>query len=258
MGQVQKICDGAVYLEVCDMKKIFMYILISLVILSSGQAVFAGEHEKEIAKQVGTQLVNLFQPDAVSVTISNGGSFAWAEATGAVIDNIRMENMKLSAMLREIPKEVKSGDKYELARLVMMSEGEAVLLEKDVNAYFQKGIDTSGFSNLKFDFSPEGFKASGMFSAKFIFNIRIRLSAEGKLGLEPDGIYLKDSSIFIEGVKQPDSLTNMIVGRVNPLLPFSKIPFPVKFRNIKMTDTSAVITSDLRPFQNGETWSWKK
>jgi len=247
------------YAGVYVMKKIsvFLFALIFTFILLCAP-LFAGETEKAAAKEIGGLLVKEFNPDSISVRISNGGSFAWAEMSGGNIEGIRIEGMKLRAMLRGMPKEVGRDDKYNLANLVMMSEGEVVLLEKDVNDYFKKGINTKGFSNLKFDFSPAGFTAEGMFSTKFLFTIKIRLKATGVLGLQKDGLYLEKTAIFVEGVRQPDSLTNMIVGRVNPLLPFKKIPFPVSFKKVIMTDTSAVMTSEPQPFTGGETWNWHK
>lgn len=239
-------------------KKIILFIFSLIFIIISPAASNAGEQEKRLAEEIGTMLVTLFQPDSITVKISNGGSFAWAETEGANIDGIRIDKMKLMAMLRDIPKKVGTENKYELANLIHMSYGELHLKEKDVNNYFLSGIDTRGFSNLHFDFSPNGFKANGLFSAKFIFNIRIRLSAQGVLGLREDGVYLEDTSIFVEGVKQPDSLTKMIIGRVNPLLPFKKIPFPVYFKKITMTDSEAILTSEQKPFTFGESWSWHK
>lgn len=239
------------------MKKIVVMVLLFLAILHSSP-VSAGEKEKRTAEEIGSLLVSLFHPDSIIVKISNGGSFAWVETSGASIDGIRIDKMKLMAMLKSFPKTIQSEDKYELANLIHMSYGEAHLREKDVNDYFLRGVDTSGFSNLKFDFTPQGFKANGLFSAKFIFDIRIRLSAKGVLGLREDGVYLENTSIFVEGIKQPETLTNMIIGKVNPLLPFNKIPFPVSFKKITMTETEAIMTSNPQPFDEGELWTWQK
>ncbi len=240
------------------MKKIILLIIMLFFTVAAPSRLYAAEQEKYIAEEIGSLLVSLFQPDSITVKISNGGSFAWAETTGAHIEGIRIEKIKLMAMLKEIPKKIRPEDKYELANLIHMSYGELHLKEKDVNDYFLSGVDTRGFSNLHFDFTPKGFRANGLFSAQFIFKIRIRLRAQGVLGLREDGIYLENTSIFVEGVKQPDGITNMILGKVNPLLPFKKIPFPVYFKKIAMTDTEAVLTSDPKSFTFGESWSWHK
>ncbi|MCE5201140.1 MAG: hypothetical protein LLF78_01305 [Synergistaceae bacterium] len=240
------------------MKKPVVFFVAILLMLFNAAQLSAGEAEKRVAKEIGGLLIEEFKPDSLKLKISDGGSFIWAEMVGANIEAIRIENMKLRAMLKEAPKQALSGDKYGLANLIMMSEGEVVLLEKDVNNYFLAGINTKGFSNLKFDFTPEGFSADGIFSAKFLFTIKIRLKAKGVLGLQADGVYLENTAIYVEGVKQPESLTSMIIGKVNPLLPFKKIPFPVSFKKIKMTDTSAIMTSDPKPFTKGESWSWHK
>jgi len=241
-----------------SMKKILFLILTIILIALPSTASNAGEQEKRFAQEIGSMLVTLFQPDSITVKISNGGSFAWAETEGANIDGIRIDKMKLLAMLRDVPQKIGTENKYDLANVIHMSYGELHLKEKDVNNYFLNGIDTKGFSNLHFDFTPNGFIANGLFSAKFIFNIRIRLRAQGVLGLRNDGVYLENTSIFVEGVKQPDSITKMIVDRVNPLLPFKKIPFPVYFKKITMTDSEAVLTSEQKPFSAGESWSWHK
>jgi hypothetical protein len=239
------------------MKKVLTAALVMMALVAFPSQVLAGAHEKNIARQIGNLLITQFQPESIKVTISNGGSFAWVEATGMKIEKIRIENMKLRALLKDIPQKVGSNDKYDLASLIMSSKGEMVLAEKDVNNYFRSN-NNSGFSKLKFNFTPQGFSAQGLFSTTVVFNLHIRLKATGVLGLENDGIYLEDTSIYVEGLKQNDDLVDFIIGRVNPLLPFKKIPFPVEFKKIYMTNNAAVVTSDPQPIGNGESWSWHK
>lgn len=209
-----------------------------------------------LAEGIGNMLLKKFAPESIYVTMSNGGGFAWAEVKGAVIDDVRVESLKMRALLTSPPEGFDMSDENKIAELILSSKGEAVLLEKDVNSYFGTGVDTKGFSHLKFDFLPEGYTATGIFSGRVIIPIRIRLKAKGILALERDGIYLDDTAIYVEGVKQPASLTNMIVKRVNPLLPFSKIPFPVDFNRVEMTDDSVIATSDPEPFEGSQSWKW--
>lgn len=229
--------------------------LAAILVLVAALPASAGELY-ELAEGIGKMLLNKFEPEAISVSMSSGGSFAWAEAHGARIEEVRVDSLKMRALLKAVPKDFDFSDVDSLAKLILSSQGEAVLLEKDINDYFATGVDTRGFSDLTFDFFPEGYVATGIFSGKFIIPIRIRLKAKGTLALRNDGIYLDKTSIYVEEIKQPKNLTNMIVGRVNPLLPFSKIPFPVDFKEVVITDDRLVATSGPEPFEGDVTWSW--
>lgn len=210
------------------------------------------------ARDIGELLVELFTPESIEVTVSDGENFAWIEATGAVIDKMRVENLKLRAMIKNSDEPIDKKDGRALAKLILMSRGELTLLEKDVNKLFQGEIETKGFSNLVFDFEPTGFKAEGLFTATFIFTIRIRLRALGTLALQDDGIYIENVKIYTEGVQQPDGLVSMITGRINPLLSFSKIPFPIEFKKLEMTEDAVILTGYPEPFKGGKTWIWHK
>lgn len=216
----------------------------------------AGEAQK--AREMGQRLVELFTPESISVTISAGGGFAWVEAKGAVIDKIRVEDLKLRAMIKNDGEKFDMNDKDALAKQILMSRGELTLLEKDVNKLFSGDIETKGFSNLVFDFKPDGFTAQGVFTAQFLFTIRIRLRAQGHLALQPDGIYIEDVRIYTEGVQTPDGLVKMVTDRINPLLSFAKIPFPTEFKTVTMTDNAAILTGNPEKFEGGQTWRWKK
>lgn len=236
----------------------YMLALAYMLILLFSAAAFAADDAGR-AREMGEMLVKLFAPETIAVTISEGGNFAWVEAKGAIIDKMRIEDLKLRAMIKNTDEPIDTSDSYALAKLIMMSKGELTLLEKDVNNIFQKdGIETKGFSHLAFDFKPKGFTAEGMFTAKFLFTIKIRLRAQGVLVLETDGIYIDDMAIFTEGVPTPDGLLKMVSDRINPLLSFSKIPFPVEFKDIKMTDTAVILTGYPDKFKGGTTWTWKK
>lgn len=227
-----------------------------MLVLAPGAAVAATENEQAAA--MGEMLVRLFTPESIEVTISNGGSFAWVEAKGAIIDKMRIDKLKLRAMIKDVKDPTDKEDKYDLAKLILMSNGELTLLEKDVNDLFKGDIETKGFSNLVFDFRPSGFKAKGLFMAKFIFAIRIRLRAEGILALHDDGVYIENIEIFTEGVHQPDGLVKMVKARINPLLSFDKIPFPIEFKKLTMTDDAIILTGFPERFTGGVVWLWKK
>lgn len=210
--------------------------------------------DKEMAAHMAKLLGGEFSPDNLTVTVKD--SHAYAEMTGAIVSGIRIDTMRLEAVItgRQNPL---VDDVDALASLIGYSRGEIVLTEKDVNAYFAVN-EKSGFSKLTFDFTPSGFRASGIFSADFIVKLRIRLAAEGVLALKGDGVYLDKVSIFVEKLKQPASLTNQIVARVNPLIEWRSIPFKVEFRKITMDETSARMTGNPRKFEGGSTASWKK
>jgi hypothetical protein len=208
--------------------------------------------DQEMAERIATLLGEKFSPESLIVTVKE--SRAYAEMTGAVLSGIRIDAMRLDALLAG-GDALAVEDVDSLASLIGYSKGEIVLLEKDVNAYFDNN-DTRGFSNLKFDFTPGCFKADGIFSADFIFRLRIRLSAEGVLALESDGLYLDDVSIYVEKMIQPSALTQQIVSRVNPLLEWSDIPFKVEFKTVAIDDDAAIMTGNPQKIENGGRAFW--
>lgn len=209
---------------------------------------------KSIAEDIAKLLGEKFNPENVSVTVLD--SHAYAEMHGAILSKIRIDTMRLEAMLNDVPASV-SGDANSLSRYIALSKGEIVLTEKDVNDYFAKN-EKGGFSKLAFNFTNKGFKASGKFTGTFLITLTIRLDAEGVLALQSDGVYLDNVSIFVEKIKQPQSLTDQIIKRVNPLVEFKDIPFPVTFKKITMNDTEAKMTGFPQKFNGGVTAVWKR
>lgn len=242
------------------MRKSFLFIMACIAVLVFSAAATAGENERKLAQGIGEMLVELLQPEQLEVRISDGGNFAWAEVYGGRMDKIRVESMKLRAMIDDKNAEqLDAADKYAIAKCILMSQGEMVLLEKDVNDLFASGLDTKGFSNLTFDFRPQGFKAEGIFATQMIVPLRIRLRAEGVLGLQPDGVYLENTTFFVEGVTMPESMVkSMVLDKVNPLLSFAEIPFPIEFKSIKMGDNDVVLSGAPKPFKAGEAWRYEK
>ena len=205
----------------------------------------------EMATHIANLLGEKFAPESVVVTVH--GSRAYAEMKGAVLSKIRIDTMKLDALITNRDQPL-SDDVDALANLIGYSRGEIILLESDVNAYFDSN-DTKGFSGLKFDFSPKGFRADGVFSFSLLVTMRIRLAAEGVLALGADGVYLDQVKIFAENMKQPDLLTNQVLQRVNPLIEWSDIPFKVEFKAVAMDNEKAVMTGYPEAVE-GETYTW--
>ncbi|MDR1019773.1 MAG: DUF2993 domain-containing protein [Synergistaceae bacterium] len=227
-----------------------MAVLFSVIL---SQPAHAGVTDSEMASHMAYLLGERFYPDSLSVTVKE--SRAYAEMRGVTLSGIRIDSMRLDALLAYKDAAL-SDDVDSLASLIGYSKGELILLEDDVNAYFDEN-EQRGFSKLRFDFSPTGFKANGVFSAEFIFTLRIRLEARGVLELKRDGVYLEDVAIYVENIKQPDSLTKKIVSRVNPLLEFSDIPFKVKFDTMTMSDSSAKMSGSPEKMADGSTAVWE-
>ena len=236
-------------------KKIFA--LAAAAIMIAGEA-YAGDAEAAAARKIGEALMNEFNPERVSVTVADGGRRAWAECTGAKISGIRIEEIKLDASLN--PSAVQSAETgEEIMRCIESSKGEITLAERDVNDYFASGEAASGFSGLAFDFTPKGYKAKGRFEAELlVLKLDLDLKAEGKLGLKSDGVYLEETVIYAEGARQSDTITELVTERVNPLLSFSEIPFPVEFSRIKMTNDAVTMSGNPGKAKRGESWSWEK
>ena len=212
--------------------------------------------QTEVAELIGKNIVAEFRPEAAAIKVKN--KTAWIEVTGGIIDGIRIEKMKLLAELDETTfneNELESSSLF-LAKMIKSSTGEVVLAEKDVNDYFKKNENPDGFSNLQFNFKPVGFTATGNFITKIIIEIDLPLYAKGTLGLHEDGVYLDKTTITVKGLNQPEALTNLLISKINPLLEFKDIPFPVTFEKIKMTEKAAIMTGEPKEFKGGTKWQW--
>ena len=240
-------------------KKIVLLFSLLCLLLTAGSA-RASEAEKKIAADIGRLIVDQFHPEAVELTVSSGGSFVYAEAAGCVIENMRVDQIAIEAMLKDVPPQISIEKKYDLSDRIYFSKGKIILLEKDVNSYFVHHFDDiKGFTQLKCDFSPSGFTASGNYHAKFILNFNFKLKATGTVRLRSDGIFIEDAAFFIDGARQNDYLAKKILEQVNPLLDFKEdIPFPVQFKNLVMTDTQVTANGYPKRSFSGENWSYKK
>lgn len=240
-------------------KKFFVFLSL-FCLLFSADAACASDDEKKIAADIGKLIVEQFHPETVDLTVSSGGSFVYAEAAGCVIENMRVEQIAIEALLKDVPQEISIEKKYDLSDRIYFSKGKIILLEKDVNNYFVHHFDDiKGFTQLKCDFSPSGFTASGNYHAKFILNFNFRLKATGIVKLRKDGIYIENAAFYINGAMQPDYLAGKILEQINPLLDFKEdIPFPITLKTFTMTDTSAVANGYPKRSFSGESWSYRK
>ncbi|MDO5115737.1 MAG: DUF2993 domain-containing protein [Synergistaceae bacterium] len=225
--------------------------------LLSASAAFASPGEYAAAERIGTALMEELTPESISVTVAPGGDVAWIDCAGASMSGIRIESLRLEAELKELPRGEEEG--AELMKMISGSRGEMTLLERDVNAYFAGEREIRGFTGLKFDFTPKGYSAEGNFEADLsIVTINLALNAQGRLGLREDGVYLEDTVIYAEGLRQPEAVTSLVTDRVNPLLSFDKIPFPVEFTKLTMSDGDLLLTGSPGRSGQGERWSWKR
>lgn len=230
-------------------KTIAFLLLIALFVLPI--AAKGASNEQKIANEIGEQLYDLLKrPDNLKVTVNNRS--IWVDVKGAEMDGVRVESVKIRAELKD---KVSSYNKEKPAESIESSKGEIILLEKDVNDYFSKTAKVKGFSELNFDFSPKGFTAKGKYSAEFLLNLLVDISASGRLGIENDSVFLKDTLLYIQGISATESISQMIVNKINPLLTFEKIPFPITFNEIVMSDLSATMTAHPKPLLTGSTWS---
>lgn len=239
------------------MKK-YTLLMLSFLLISSaiGLPVNAGQQDL-LSETIGKNILAEFSPESASVTVKE--LTAWIEINGGTIDGIRIEKMKLLAVMQKnYSPDISAGSASYLSQMIKSSKGEVVLAEKDVNEYFINNKNPDGFSELHFDFKEDGFTASGKFRTNFIFDIELPISAKGILGLRDEGVYLENTIIKIEGISQPEILTNMILSKLNPLLEFKDIPFPVTFEKIIMTEKAAIMTGEPKDFKGVETWKWKK
>jgi hypothetical protein len=164
-----------------------------------------------------------------------------------------VDTLKIEAMLAS--SDIPEGDAESLASIISYSWGEVTLLASDVNDYFREH-ESRGFSDLKVEFSPDGFRASGVFTASLLFTFRIKLAASGKFGLRPDGVYIEDAMVYVQNVKQPGFLVEEMMKRANPLLEWSEIPFRVVFKTIALTERSVTMSGAPRDFGGGASLRW--
>jgi hypothetical protein len=205
----------------------------------------------DMATALAEKLGGEFNPESLSVKVL--GSRAYAKAGGVFLNGVRVDALQIEAMLTS--SEVPEGDAESLASVIGYSWGDVTLLVSDVNDYFREH-ESRGFSDLKVEFTPEGFRASGIFTASLLFTFRIKLEASGKFGLRPDGVYIEDAKVYIQNVKQPGFLVKEMMDRANPLLEWSEIPFRIAFRTIDMTERSATMSGNPHDFDGGASVVW--
>lgn len=204
----------------------------------------AGEREESAARDIGTLIKEELSPEKISVTTSPEGKRAFIECTGARLSGIRVEKLVLDAEFSELPQKT-AGSSYPeaLSKAVTASRGEIRLLESDVNDYFAKGNSPGGFRQIAFDFTPAACNATGKYEMQLMFfSMEVDLRAKGRLEAKKDGLYLVDTELWAQGLKQPDKIVKEVTGRVNPILNFSKLPFPVELKKAEMTDKEAILT----------------
>jgi hypothetical protein len=208
--------------------------------------------DSDIALKLADKLGADFSPESLSVKVM--GSRGFVEARGVFLSGVRIDRLKIEAILAasDVPE---SGDIFSLASMIAYSWGEIELNADDINEYF-KSHDARGFSDLRVDFSPRGFRAEGIFTKSLIFTWRVLLSATGNFGLRADGVYIEDAAIYVENMRQPGFLVKEVMERANPLIEWSEIPFKVVFKDITMTDYSAIMTGNPRDFDGGSTAVW--
>jgi hypothetical protein len=210
-----------------------------------------GMTDFEMASALAEKLGDEFNPESLSVKVL--GNRAYAEAGGVFLSGVRVDTLKIEAMLSSY--EVPEGDAESLASIIGYSWGEVTLLASDINDYFRKN-EARGFSGLEVGLSPEGFRVSGLFTASLLFTFRIKIAAAGKFGLRPDGVYIEDAMVYVQNVRQPGFLVKEMMESANPLLEWGEIPFRVVFRTIAMTERSATMSGNPRDFGGGVPVRW--
>lgn len=215
-----------------------LLVLCSLATQGGESALAATRDDQEVAQRLCDALFERFSPEEVQVTVNEDRAFV--QARGILLDGVRVELIRLDARIDRSSRDLES--------MVRSSMGELTLLERDVNDFFARN-ERSGFSNLSFRLLEDRFEAQGIYNAKFISSIRIRLRAEGILALRDHGIVLDRVGFYIEGRRQPEAFTEQILKSLNPLLSTSDLPFPVRFREVRMSRGSVSLLSGLKPFE---------
>lgn len=252
-------------MHVCDdlLRARFLRIIIFLFLIAAS-FVFPSNSDAEvrIEEKVGKLLVKEFDPERITVQATGGGSFLYAKVTGMVIEGVRIESVSLYAMMKEPPNNIKEEDKdvkYKLADLIHYSRGEVVILEKDFKDYTSKQIeDIKGFKNLDCDFSKNGIRVSGSYTATFLFSFNIRMEVLSKLAFNDSGLNLTETTLYVAGVKQPEYITSQLIQRINPLIAKEKIPFPVRITDINFKDDRIVITGNPKPLKDANVWNYSR
>ena len=217
-----------------------------------GSGICEALSDSDMALKLAGKLGAEFAPESMFVRVD--GIRAFAEARGIYLSGVRIDRLQIEAILTDsdVPE---GGDVGSLASIIGYSWGEVELLASDINDYFS-AHETRGFSGLAVRFNPGGFAAEGVFTKSLLFTFRIKLAATGKLGLRPDGVYIEEPAIYVENLRQPGFLVSEIMERANPLIKWSDIPFKVVFRDINVTDHSAVMTGGPRCFSSGAEAVW--
>ncbi|WP_281680956.1 hypothetical protein [Synergistes jonesii] len=218
-------------------------------------ALNVGTAEDGAASAIGRLLINELAPEKIEVAVSEGVEKAWVRCRGSKLSGLRVELMELSASLAANPAVKESA--ASLAEVISESKGRMILKEEDVNEYFANGRNAGVFSDMRFRFLHKGFTASGKFESDLLFTkIELELEAKGKLALRSDGVYLEETDISLEGVRQPRRVTEFIIGRINPLLSFSKISFPVSFTSVDIAKGTIALNGKVEKIAAAGAYKW--
>lgn len=218
-------------------------------------ALNAGTVENNAASTIGRLLINELTPEKIEVAVSKEVKKAWVRCRGSKLSGLRVELLELSASLAADPSAKESA--ASLADIISASSGRMILKEEDVNEYFAKGQNAGVFSDMCFRFLHKGFTASGKFESDLLFTkIELELEAKGKLALRSDGVYLEETDISLEGTRQPRRVTEFIISRINPLLSFSKISFPVSFTSVDIAKGTIALNGKVEKIAVTSAYKW--
>lgn len=138
--------------RIINEKKYYNDTFFPLYIQHIGPACSSSTEKKILPESIGRNIASEFRPESAVVRIK--GLTAWIEINGGTIDGIRIDKMKLLAVLQEVSAQDGSVDSASyLSQMIKSSKGEVVLTEKDVNDYFKKMI----WKYLVYRFFRDGF-----------------------------------------------------------------------------------------------------
>jgi hypothetical protein len=203
-------------------------------------------------------LVELLNPESMEMIIDqepdNSGKVRhiYLDVRGAVIDDVRIENLKSEATFAELNPirdwAAKKTRPLEV-RGAASATFEGTILEEDVNALVRKYLDlhtNSKWRHITLDFRKDSLFVKGYYHQDSPWS---DLAIEVTSGLEVKGgkeLWLKDYRLVINTAEKTD-LIHEEIRKVQPLFSLRGFTFPVSIDSFRITPDSITFSTLTKP-----------
>ena len=199
-------------------------------------------------------IVELLNPEAVEMIIDqepdNSGKVRhiYLDVRGAVIDDVRIEQLRCEATFAElnpIRDWAKKGTRALEVRGAASAVIEGTVLEEDVNALVKKYLDVhtnSKWRHITLDFRKDSIFIKGYYHQDSPWSdlaIQVASGLEAKGGKE---LWLKDYSLVINTAEKTD-LIHEEIKKIQPIFSLRGFTFPVSIASFKISPDSITFST---------------